>query len=238
MENDKNCCTRYRGQHPPWLAFVLIAVGLGLLLDNLDIIDIGSIWDYWPAILIVIGMTKVKSSHSGDRVGGWIFIGLGAAFLLAELRILHWHAIWSFWPLMLIAIGISILSKHKRRPDESVSESWLNAVAIFSGNERTVNSQHFEGGSITTVFGANEIDFGGASLAEGEVTLDIQTLFGGTELSLPPEWVVEIRAVPIFGGVEDKRYQTQATDLPDGKRLVVKGIVLFGGLEIKTSGNR
>ncbi len=238
MENDKNCCTKYDSQHPPWFAIVLITLGLGLLLDNLGIVDIGNIWRFWPAIFILIGLSKIRSSHSGDRAGGWIFIAIGAALLLAELHILRWHLIWSFWPLMLIAVGIAMLTKHKRRPAESISESWLNAVAVFSGNERTVSAQHFEGGSITTVFGSNEIDFGRASLAEGDVALDILTLFGGTELYVPPEWVVVVNAVPIFGGFEDKRHHTQATDIPDGKRLIVKGIVLFGGLEIKTSGNR
>lgn len=39
---------------------LLIVIGVGFLLEKLDIIT-GSIWSYWPVVLIVIGIaTLVK----------------------------------------------------------------------------------------------------------------------------------------------------------------------------------
>ncbi|MDD5062268.1 MAG: DUF5668 domain-containing protein, partial [Candidatus Marinimicrobia bacterium] len=55
---------------------VLLAIGIALLLDNLNLIyfDLGDfLRDWWPAIFILIGLNElIKANHSG----GWFFIGL------------------------------------------------------------------------------------------------------------------------------------------------------------------
>lgn len=42
-----------------WAGVVLILVGVAFLLVNLDIIDIGHLFEYWPLILIAAGLRLV-----------------------------------------------------------------------------------------------------------------------------------------------------------------------------------
>jgi len=49
---------------------------------------------------------------------------------------------------------------------------------------------------------------------------------------VPSHWMVKSEIVTIFGGVEDKRVMSTVIDTPD-KVLILKGTVIFGGIEIK-----
>ena len=56
-------------------------------------------------------------------------------------------------------------------------------------------------------------------------------MFGGSKIRVPKGWQVDMRVTNIFGGMSDKRLITDTLgDSP--KRLVVKGLVIFGGAEI------
>ena len=68
---------------------------------------------------------------------------------------------------------------------------------------------------------------------KGRVELEITTIFGGTKLIVPANWEVKSEAVTIFGGLEDKR-SIQPGDPTQEKILVLRGTVLFGGIEIKS----
>ena len=68
---------------------------------------------------------------------------------------------------------------------------------------------------------------------KGTAILEITTVFGGTKLIVPSNWEVKSEAVTIFGGLEDKRNMQTIINNSD-KILVLKGTVLFGGIEIKS----
>ena len=87
-----------------------------------------------------------------------------------------------------------------------------------------------------------ETNFGGAHLSgsqaackaacdafEGAV-LDVFAMWGGIEITVPPDWAVSNRVVPIMGGADDKSSGTQDSR----HRLVLRGFVVMGGVEIKT----
>jgi predicted membrane protein len=64
----------------------------------------------------------------------------------------------------------------------------------------------------------------------GEAVLDVFAMWGGVELQVPESWAVDVRVTPLLGGVEDRT--RPATD-PSAPRLVLRGTVLMGGVEIK-----
>ncbi|MFQ5753611.1 MAG: LiaI-LiaF-like domain-containing protein [bacterium] len=224
-----------------WLALGLIFIGVLFLLDNFDILDIGDLWQFWPLILIGIGILKLKSSHYQDRGSAITLLIIGVVFLLLNFDILDWGDIWQFWPVILILIGISIIYRryawksNSEKQNKTLSEDRVDVVAIFGGNDKIITSDKFEGGNVTAIFGGANLDFGNAKLAAGENILNIFTMFGGTELYVPNDWHVIIKGFPIFGGFEDTRRKLPSEDLPKDKILVVKGLVIFGGLEIKTA---
>ncbi len=235
MENTSENSVRKYGPNF-WLAVILISVGVLFLLDNLNILDIGHFWEFWPVVLIAIGLMKLTGSNFQDKSSASVLIIIGVVFLLLNLDILYWDDIWQFWPLILILIGVSIIMKHKNRSGNNGAkhpEKRVDVVAIFSGNNKTVTSDHFEGGNITTLFGGAKLDFGQAKLAEGENVLDVFCMFGGAEIRIPETWNVQIKGVPIFGGFEDGRRSIPAHEKTQGRTLVIKGFVMFGGLELK-----
>ena len=59
--------------------------------------------------------------------------------------------------------------------------------------------------------------------------IDVFVLWGGVEIMVPPDWAVSNQVTPIMGGAEDGSTGTQASR----HRLVVKGVVIMGGVDIK-----
>jgi hypothetical protein len=64
-----------------------------------------------------------------------------------------------------------------------------------------------------------------------EAVVEVFTLMGGSTIRVPDGWTVVIRAVPIMGGVKDRR--SGARDLPGSPRIVVRGFIVMGGLDIR-----
>ncbi|MCK6620186.1 MAG: hypothetical protein HUU32_09225 [Calditrichaceae bacterium] len=225
-----------------WLSIGLILLGLYLLLENLGFIYWGDIWDYWPLILVIIGLVKLYSSNFREVYSASVWIAVGLLLFLVTRDYIDLGDIFQFWPVILILIGIRIVWTHylrSNRPDraeESFTQDRIDAVAIFGGREVQIASENFEGGNITAIFGGVEIDFSGSRLAPGNNILDVFVMFGGAELRVPRNWNVVMKGMPIFGGFEDARRQVMGEELAPENLLIIKGLVLFGGLEVKDAG--
>jgi len=84
--------------------------------------------------------------------------------------------------------------------------------------------------------GGCEIDLRQASIAPGtEAIIDVFAFWGGIDIKVPEDWVVITKAVPIMGGIEDKSRVPQPLST---KRLIIRGIVVMGGIVVKNSAVR
>jgi hypothetical protein len=110
------------------------------------------------------------------------------------------------------------------------ASSQLHGFAMLGGAEHQSNSGDFRGGDASAILGACKLDLRQASIKSGEAVLDTFALWGGIEIIVPPEWGVVLQGTPILGSYEDK---TRPPQQPNGPRLVIKGVVLMGGVEIK-----
>lgn len=222
------------------LGVVLIIVGFLLVIRNT-----GFMPDYfvdivfsWQMILIAIG--AVLTIGSGNRGPGLILLAVGGFFLLPEIFDMAYRPYRLFWPAIFIVIGVIVLTnsrwlKHDRWVSKGTSSTdYIDIVNIFGGGERRINSQNFQGGKITAIFGGSEIDLTAASLAPGEVSLELACIFGGTSVIVPPDWNVVIDVTPILGGFSDSRKMVPGRMVDPSKTLVIKGAVIFGGGEIKS----
>jgi hypothetical protein len=54
-------------------------------------------------------------------------------------------------------------------------------------------------------------------------------VFGGIELRVPEDWLVETRVRAVFGGVENR---ARVPESENAKRLLVRGNVVFGALDV------
>ncbi|WP_026952750.1 LiaF transmembrane domain-containing protein [Algoriphagus mannitolivorans] len=108
----------------------------------------------------------------------------------------------------------------------------LNIDAIFSGVTRKMMSKNFQGGKITAAFGGADLDLTQVDF-NGVVTIQVDIIFGGVKMIVPPHWDIRTEVTNIAAGLEDKRYFREGGVDPN-KVVVLKGTILFGGLEIKS----
>jgi hypothetical protein len=240
---------RYRRTGLGRLIFGLVVLGLGVtfLLDELDLVESDRVLHYWPVILLLIAAVKLLApAGPTDRTAGIFFAFLGLLFLGDTA---NWYSVdFSLvWPALLILLGLFIVKRGLFGPGRAGAvvdgaES-LSLFAFWSGHERKVTSRNFSGGDVTAVMGGAEIDLRAASVsqASGPAVLDLFVLMGGVDLYLAPEWEVVLETTAIMAAVEDNRKTIIAASpseapAPSGHRprLVLRGLVLMGGVELKS----
>src|SRR5664279_664936 len=214
----------------------IIVAGLVLTLDNLGLIEAHTIFKLWPLVLVVMGIAKLRQEGSGGGMGGW-FLVLGGCFLLL-FTFARGHVGEALAPMLVVAVGILIVTKalkqHRGIPPELArSEDFLQGTAIFGGFKRRVLTQAFKGGELTAIFGGIEVDLHQATLEAGQARIDVFVLFGGGEIRVPDGWEIANRATAIAGALTDSTHHGPSTE-EVRPRLVVTGLILFGGLEVKS----
>lgn len=94
---------------------LILALGILFLANNLGVVNLGgSIFQWWPLILIAVGAWLLISSGFRRLVAPLVLIGIGAIFLLGNLGLSI--DLLSYWPVLLIIIGAVILSRAIRSP--------------------------------------------------------------------------------------------------------------------------
>lgn len=108
----------------------------------------------------------------------------------------------------------------------------INESVILSGVNRKLMTKDFQGGKATVIFGGLDLDLTQVDF-KGIVTLDLEVGFGGVKLLVPPHWDVRTEVSNIAAGLEDKRMFREG-GVDTNKVLILKGTLLFSGLEIKS----
>lgn len=218
-----------------FLGLVIVGIGMVLLLERFGYLAANDIFDYWPLILVLIGANKIISAGDhGGRIFGGLMVLVGGGLLLDQMGVLvlEWSLI---LPLGLIALGVSLIlrTRWRAKPNESASTAvdTLNGWAAFGGSRVVNNSSSFQGGEVLAVFGGYEVDLSEAKI-QGEVVLNAYAFFGGVKIRVPQGWNVVCNGIPILGGYEDKTLARQRELAPDDQILLIKGIAMFGGVEI------
>jgi predicted membrane protein len=215
---------------------LIIAAGVLLLLNSMDLgvaIDIG---DYWPVILIVIGLGKIVQPRHSRQLYWGIVIGIvGVLFLLNNLGYLHfWFK--DLWPVILILLGIEILRcgafRHRIRV-----KCFTNHDKKFVHHHEHLHSGCCTGGSdsrsidsdvidISVMFGGGEYRFTSKNLKGGRVS----TVMGGCELDFSQAEMEENEMVletsTVMGGIE--------LHVPAHWQVVLEGSPILGGLDDTT----
>lgn len=220
------------------LGIILIAIGILVLLANLGRLPFDlHLYDWWPLILIVLGVVHLYNNRNIFDFSGLFLIMLGVIFLLATLDKICWGDIWRFWPLVLILLGLSIIFRRHPVPlalagrsAAGSNDSTVQVTNILSGSDRRVTSQEFKGGDVQNILGGTKIDLLGAKLAAGDWMLTVSTILGGVEIFVPRDWNIVVQPTNMLGGVDDRTRQNPADG---GGKLVIKASALLGGIDIK-----
>ncbi len=220
------------------LGFVLAFLGFLFLLDNFHIFDARSVLAFWPLVFIVVGGLKLSDARrpAGYLVGGGMVV-VGVLLTLSHMGIiaLHWR---DWWPVLLIALGLSVIFKGQLRqserlnddgsPSDTIQEPAVDLTVVMGGTQLKADTQEFRGGDITAVMGGVELDLRGASMTT-EATLHVFVVMGGIDIKIPADWTVVVNGIPLMAGIEDKSVPPAVP----GKRLIITGYLVMGGMEIK-----
>jgi predicted membrane protein len=222
---------------------VLLAAGIVLLLKYYNIFPFQLPYYLfsWKTLLIVLGLVFLITDR--NKSTGFILLFIGSVFLAGDVFDMSLRDVFRLAiPVALIIAGSFLVF---RRQSFSVKEintregddikDFLNDVSIFGGSEKKIKTQNFKGGNLTAIFGGSDIDLRAADLAPGVNAVDMFCLFGGVTFRVPESWEVKNEVSAIFGGFSDKRLQDKVNmdQGKPGKVLYLKGLVLFGGGEIK-----
>jgi predicted membrane protein len=228
------------------IGIILMLAGSLLLLETFDITSY-PIRNYifnWKTLLIGIGVVIIATK---DRAtSGYVLIGLGIIFWLPSFINYSISLSQVFLPALLIAIGVIIITKRGEKMKRNTyhtkegepysnnpNNDYLNDISILGGGTKVVQSKNFKGGNITAIFGGSDFSLKDAELSEEGSVIDVFTMFGGSKLIIPDNWVVKSDMFSIFGGFNDKR--TIKPEKADHNNILyLKGAVIFGGIEIKS----
>ena len=83
------------------------------------------------------------------------------------------------------------------------------------------------------LFGGFHLDLRGAEIPSGTATMELNSIFGGTEIIVPESWRVTMKGIGIFGGFEDKTIPPLSRPGVTTPELIITGSSVFGGATIR-----
>src|SRR5699024_4952323 len=98
------------------IGLLFIILGVGFLLEKLDVVDFTDMLsDWWALIFVLIGLVQLLKRQRGSALPGLFFIVLGVVLLgkkVANINVLEY-----FWPILIIVLGFLFV-----RSEEHTSE--------------------------------------------------------------------------------------------------------------------
>jgi hypothetical protein len=211
-----------------YFGIIVVAVGVLLLLDNLEVLESGDIIGTWWPVAIIFGALLSYLANRRHIVMPLILALAGAGILLTTTGVVD--SLELVVPLLIIVVGLFLIFGRRVGSNRGAIGNRVSSFNLFSGSEVASNSTSFEGGTVGAVFGGAELDLRHAGLAS-DATLDVFVAFGGVEVYVPSGWRVDISGFPLFGGFDNA---TVKEALPaDAPLLRIDATVLFGGLDVR-----
>jgi hypothetical protein len=225
-------------------AMAWMLVGVWLLGRNLGIIRV-SIFHFWPLLLAGVGALLVFRGWRGydAQFHGWR-LGVdppgGGAPGPASSSSEGWVTQPAAPDRPLFPRVDPVPPRPMPSPPASAFSGWsrshqsgediVNAFAVLGGFRRRLTTSNFKGGVVIAFMGGATLDLREASMAQDEAVLDVVAVWGGIEMKVPDDWVVVSQVFPLMGGFEDR---TGPMTSGARKRLVIRGLALMGGVEVK-----
>jgi predicted membrane protein len=215
------------------IGLLIIVFAVLMLLRNMELIPWINLWAFWPLFLILIGLSQVlRPRVSRQTLSGSIFIIVGLLFLLNNMHLIYFRFN-DLWPFILLLIGVAIIRQAMVGTKSLDSENnFINLTFILGGGNHKFNSKTLQGGKVSAIMGGGKIDLTDADMVDDEIFFDIFAFWGGVELIVPQSWKVNMKGIPIMGGVENTT-GPDPNDTAVVKRLTVRGTAIMGGMEVK-----
>lgn len=245
-----------RGPHNRlWIGLFLIGLGALFALSTYGVVDVEPLWGLWPLVLVFFGVRGTVRSR-GRNAGSLVLLFLGVWFLLENFDLLPIdHRLVPASILVIIGFSFALSALVSRRlptggrfagappadptgvsPDpRAAASARVHSTAVLGSVSQATASQDFRGGSAAAFLGSCEIDLRQAAILRqeaggpAEAELEAYAVWGGVRIFVPEGWTVALDGTSILGAFHDFTRQPAAS----GQRLVVTGLALMGGVEIR-----
>lgn len=94
---------------------VLLILGTALLLSNLDILHVDSVWSHWPLLIVALGIGKLIMAETPRERGGGIWMIFIGAWLYISIFRVFGFGFHDSWPILLVGVGVSMVVKSSSR---------------------------------------------------------------------------------------------------------------------------
>lgn len=214
---------------------VLVVLGVIIGLNTLHITNINIFFEGWWTLIIIIPCF-IGLFNEKDKTGNLIGILIGLLLLLSARDILDFSLVWKlFIPIVLVMIGISVMFKGSMKSDDKskikkISKSKLKDeyCAVFSAQEIIISDEQFDGCELDCVFGSLVLDLKKAKFKK-DAYVELETVFGKSEIILPKEVNVVMNSTPIFGSGKNEHKNLKENKIT----LYIETETLFGSVNIK-----
>ncbi|MCP4218076.1 MAG: cell wall-active antibiotics response protein [bacterium] len=218
------------------LGLLVMAAGVILLLPSFGVEVSFRLWDFWPLVLIAMGVVKLLEPRGlRHPMVPLLLIVVGNLFLLSNLGYISFRFV-DLWPVLLIFVGFSLLkgrgsvSRCRRSfGGGELDSDFIELNTVLGGGNYRYIAKNLKGGKAMTFMGGGEIDLRQAEMEGDSIEFSVQITMGGLEIQIPDHWQVVIESTALLGAIEDKT----TSSVPPTKRLIVSGSVLMGGVEFK-----
>ncbi len=215
----------------------LVALGIVLALNALNITNIDLFFDGWWTLFILVP-SAVGLVTGKDKTGSLIGILIGAALLLACQDILDFDLLWKLAiPVIILIFGIKLIFKNitGNKGDAIVKtvkangEDVKTSCATFSSQDIRFDNEEVKALELVSVFGGIKCDLRNAKI-ENDIAINAQCIFGGIDIFVPDTVNIKVNSNSIFGGIDADKHINSA----DNRFTVyLNGTCIFGGVDIK-----
>lgn len=183
-----------------------------------------------PIALIVFSLTEmIKNRYFNVPMVLLFYIGL--FFFIKNLGIVSVDISGLFWPLLLIILGMCLILEKGFNQNTTITSPNSTGILEYRGLFGEVKDKiesSFKGAKITSVFGAVDLDLSKAKISD-DVTINVDSYFGGSNLIVPADAKVVIRSNSLFAGDENRHVNPEHSKYT----IYVNCHSYFGGVDIK-----
>jgi hypothetical protein len=230
------------------LGVFILLVGIALALDRLGVVQAHHAMRFWPAVLILFGLTVMQRGKHAV-VMGLLLILVGSWLLLNTLGIVSLR-VWEFlWPLILVFVGARIMMRSGRMRAKTPNEPPNFGQAPAAASQAYNSSQPYtapptspmpanagaaantsDHASVFSVLGSCRRRWGKAVFRSAEAVC----VMGGFELDLRDalmgaEGSAQIEVLVIMGGLH--------VLVPQNWTVISNVVPILGGIDDKTRAN-
>ena len=129
---------------------------------------------------------------------------------------------------MAVSAALAVRRKQEAPPPSDPADDEIELVVIFEELDFPSTATAFRGGRVECWFGGGTLDLRGATLHPDGAVLELQAVFGGGSILVPPGWNITTSVAGLggLGGVGEPGGVETAID---GPSLHIEATSFFGG---------